>query len=383
MESRTARLVGSYLLLLLGAGAFLIVLALAYPIQAPESPAASLQVLGEAAIVASLLALLVVVIRFTDADPMFRLLAIGSGLLAVSAVADLADEFIALPTTLGIAAEHVFGALGGILLLLGVYRWSTAYLERGGRLTSTEHQLADRNERLALLGRLVRHDIRNDMLVVASWADQLGGDVPDRHQEPVEQIADAADHAIELTSAVSRLTAVLASEETDTEPIDLASVLSGEIQYARKKYPDADIECDEPPDPVYVRADTLLGPVIGNLIENAVEHNDTDRPSVSVAVSEDDDTITLDVADDGPGIPPDQRADLFTGDLTEREHAGMGLGLYLVDTLVDQYGGSVVIDENEPRGCHVSVTLDRAAEPNAESRVLESSPNTQPRRKPR
>lgn len=67
---------------------------------------------------------------------------------------------------------------------------------------------------------------------------------------------------------------------------------------------------------------------------------------------------TLCVADDGPGIPQ-QRRDLFEGRKQGLGSEGMGLGLYLVDTLTRQFGGEVDVRANEPRGTVFSVRLQR------------------------
>jgi signal transduction histidine kinase len=62
------------------------------------------------------------------------------------------------------------------------------------------------------------------------------------------------------------------------------------------------------------------------------------------------------VADDGPGIPDGKKEEV----LMPTESGDGGLGLYLTRTVVEGYGGSVDIEDNEPRGAVVMLHLPRA-----------------------
>ncbi|WP_459987600.1 ATP-binding protein, partial [Natrinema sp. JCM 9743] len=70
--------------------------------------------------------------------------------------------------------------------------------------------------------------------------------------------------------------------------------------------------------------------------------------------------LTLTVADDGPGIPPEER-ELLEGDreITQLRHAS-GLGLWLVNWVVTQAGGRLTFHDNEPRGTVVTLAIPRA-----------------------
>ncbi|ERH06789.1 MAG: histidine kinase-, DNA gyrase B-, and HSP90-like ATPase [Halonotius sp. J07HN4] len=71
------------------------------------------------------------------------------------------------------------------------------------------------------------------------------------------------------------------------------------------------------------------------------------------------DTVTVRVADNGPGVPDDERAEIFGKGETGLDSAGTGLGLYLVKTLVSAYDGSVTVRDNDPEGAVFVVTLSR------------------------
>jgi PAS domain S-box-containing protein len=98
-----------------------------------------------------------------------------------------------------------------------------------------------------------------------------------------------------------------------------------------------------------VRADDLLHDVFSNLVGNAVKHTG-DQAHVSInldSVREDGlRYCRVNVEDDGPGIPDKSKITLFNRSLKGTPRAkGMGLGLYIVKTLVESYGGRVYVED--------------------------------------
>jgi signal transduction histidine kinase len=101
-----------------------------------------------------------------------------------------------------------------------------------------------------------------------------------------------------------------------------------------------------------VRADDLLHDVFSNLVGNAVKHTG-DRTQVSIdldTVRENGrDYCRVMVEDNGPGIPDEFKKMLFTRSLKGTSRAkGMGLGLYIVKTLVENYEGRVWAEDRVP-----------------------------------
>ena len=224
-----------------------------------------------------------------------------------------------------------------------------------------ERKLRERNEELALLNRLVRHDIRDDMALIRGWGRPLYDHVDPDGRENLDRLLDATTHVIELTDTVGDFIEVLHDRESvSLRPIELRATLDSEIEKARTRHEQATIERGGEDGPVYVRATELLSSVFGNLLSNAIQHNDTPEPTVRVVVTADPDVVTVTVADDGSRIP-DGKKDAVFG----RTEAGLadpdcGVGLYLVDTLVQMYDGAVTVADNQPRGSVFEVTLQRA-----------------------
>lgn len=229
----------------------------------------------------------------------------------------------------------------------------------------TALELERERDRLALLNQVVRHDIRNDMAVALGWGETLADRLDGEGRDALERVLDAATHAKDLTTAVADIERVFAGEDPELEPTPLAPVLRDEVDRVRSSF-DFRAESvtirgvDALPDGVRVEASPLLSSVFGNLLDNAVFHNDGDHPEIAVSVEERDASVVVRIADDGPGVPDARKREVFGRGEKGLESAGSGLGLYLVDQLVRSYGGSVWIEDNEPRGAVFCVELPRA-----------------------
>ncbi len=229
---------------------------------------------------------------------------------------------------------------------------------------ASERELARARDQLRALNRVLRHDIRNDMQIVLGIADLLDDHVDEAGQDYLDTITTTGEHVVELTRSSRDLARTVAGEtELPLEPVSLPETLREELDRRRNAFADATLTVEgELPD-VRVRANDLLASVFRNLLNNAVQHSDRDRPTVTVSADllRGDHRVRVRVADDGPGIPADLD-DVFGKGRKGIGSTGTGLGLYLVRSLVDHYGGEVWVEENEPRGTVVVVELPVVAE---------------------
>ena len=208
-----------------------------------------------------------------------------------------------------------------------------------------ERELAATNEELAVINRLVQHDINNDVQLLLIWAEAAKQSAEGEPVKYLDRIENATEHIAELTTVVGDVVDSIAHGETfDLEPIPLERVVTTEVE-KRRTADDATISVVGDLPSVDVCANELLRSLVGNLLNNAVRHNDGDDPNVWVVVEEGDDDVILSVADDGPGISDDQKDEIFGKGSMGTESPGTGIGLYLVDRLAEAYGGSVWIDD--------------------------------------
>jgi PAS domain S-box-containing protein len=227
-----------------------------------------------------------------------------------------------------------------------------------------EWELETKTEELAVINRIVRHDINNDVQMLMGWADGVALHVDEKGQEYVDRILDTCDHIAELT-AIARdfVDSLEGDDQVDLEPVAVADVIESEVEKKGATFDGATISVEGDLPTVDVRANELLSSVFANLLSNAVRHNDTDEPRVTVSAETTDDVVRVRVADNGPGVPADRKDEIFGKGEMGPESPGTGIGLYLVHTLVEQYGGTVRVEDNEPTGAVFVIELPRYTRP--------------------
>jgi signal transduction histidine kinase len=215
-------------------------------------------------------------------------------------------------------------------------------------------------QRLKVANRVLRHDLRNRMNVITGWADELAGHESEDVRVIGERITATADELIELGEQVRLLVETADYAGRPTESVDLGAHVDPLVDRIRDAHPTATVETELPAETrVLVPHPRLLTISVESLLENAVEHNDADRPWVTVTVepaSETGDYTRLHIADDGPGIPEAELEALREGSETPLKH-GSGLGLWLVHWTVTAAGGTVTFEERDPRGSVVTLAF--------------------------
>ena len=214
----------------------------------------------------------------------------------------------------------------------------------------------ERERRLKVLNRVLRHNLRNDLTVVLGMADALDDRIEDddllsildRLQGKAEEVATLSQRAREIERSVRR-------DQFGTESVDVPTTARRVVDAYREEFAGR-IETALPAELVPA-ADGRLHRVLSELVENSIEHGGAD-PTVRVAVEADERTVRITVADDGPGIPR-RELDVVRGDepITQLRH-GSGLGLWLVIWVTETYGGTVAFDAGDD-GTVVTLELPR------------------------
>lgn len=254
--------------------------------------------------------------------------------------------------------------LSMIRILAANTRTALERADRERELADTREQTKRLNRQLSVLNRVLRHDIRNSANVIRGHADLLA-EGTERSTEAAATVREQATELVELGERARDVERVMRSEGHEREAVDVVAAVEAQLERVREEYPAVDARG---PDVEECRAHAhpRIESAIGNVVENAVEHNDRETPRVEVSVSRtEDDRVEVRIADDGPGIPESEVAVLERGYETPLEHAS-GLGLWLVNWLVTASGGDVRFEENDPRGSVVRLRLDAA---NADERA--------------
>jgi len=236
-------------------------------------------------------------------------------------------------------------------------------LDRGrgtvtGRLVSLRDvtERRQREQRLDVLHRLLRHNLRNDLNVVRGNAELARAAATDEGaRDRLETVITTVDGITERSDKIGRLTRILETE--GFTPAALGSVVDDAVRSVRHERADGEITVDVPSGH-RVRGGHSLTAAVEEVIENALEHG---GGAVAVGVDEaagDEDWVVLTVADDGPGIDHHEYRSVVEGEETPLQH-GSGVGLWLVNWIVTQVGGSVAFEGGD-RGTTVRLVLPRA-----------------------
>lgn len=220
------------------------------------------------------------------------------------------------------------------------------------------------SDRLSILNRVLRHDIRNSINVIQGNASliQAGERDPDRAAETI--YSQAADLQA-VSDQARRLKQLMKRAPIEDRTVDVGAIIQEKTGEIRDEYPAVEFET-EVPGSVDIRAPLAIETALGEVLENAAEHNDADSPRVAVSVSAPDaglqadggecGTVCIWIRDNGPGIPEEQLEVLDRGRETALNHTN-GLGLWLVRWVVDASDGEIDFDTDDSDGSTVVIRL--------------------------
>ena len=224
------------------------------------------------------------------------------------------------------------------------------------RLERSRHELA-RQESLASVGAMaavLAHEIRTPLAVLRGSADMLQKRLADdaRGRELVALLQEETDR---LSRLASDLLVFARPRPPERAPADLADVAARAASMLVDRYRGADVRLEVATLPAPVRADAdQLGQAALNLLGNALEVSRTGtrvRLETGAAAG----LAWLRVADEGPGIPPENLERIWLPFFTTRR-GGTGLGLPIVRQIVEAHGGRAEV-ETSPAGTRISLVL--------------------------
>jgi signal transduction histidine kinase len=226
-----------------------------------------------------------------------------------------------------------------------------------------------RGERLAAAGQLaaqITHEIRNPLSSVALNTELLEDEVSSPEaRELLRKIGSEVDRLTGIMEDYLRFARRSAPELAPTdlraELVDLLGFMDGSLRKAG-----VEVDVDLPDGPVIVDADAnQLRQVFLNLVRNAQEAAVGEEPAgadhsprIGVQMTCKDETVTVVVSDNGPGIdlPPDELERIFEAFYT-RKAKGTGLGLPVVQQILSDHEGGVRVAETGPQGTRFEVWL--------------------------
>lgn len=212
-------------------------------------------------------------------------------------------------------------------------------------------------ERLRVLSRILRHDIRNQLNMMRGL-DTVAADLEDDQKQRVEAAVEAVDRLCSVADKARFIERKVAGEN-QSSPRNLVRIVSGAAADIRGEYPDAAIE-DPTAEFVYGDVTDPFATAVAEVARNAIEHNDSPEPHVDTTVAEtlNGEYVDVRIADNGPGIEPKQ-AEIAEGK-RQADQSTMhldGLGLWTARWVMQNSGGRLKFASNAPRGTIVTLRV--------------------------
>ena len=231
-----------------------------------------------------------------------------------------------------------------------------------------ESAMLAENERLrANLLRAVSHDLRTPLTSIMGNADNLltSGetlDDPTKRQLYADIYTDAQwlTGMVENLLSASRMNDGRLSLNMTTELMD--DMISEAIQHMGRRMDAYKVERKKAEELLFVKADArLMIQVVINLLDNAVKYAPPGS-HIWIDLFQADREVHVIVADDGPGIPDDQKAHVFdlfftSGNPTGDSRRGLGIGLALCDSVIKAHRGRISVADHSPQGVQFEFAL--------------------------
>ncbi|NLV13965.1 ATP-binding protein [Haloarcula argentinensis] len=208
-----------------------------------------------------------------------------------------------------------------------------------------------REQRLTVLNRILRHNVRNDLDVVLAYADHIDD------EEIQTGIQESTTDLLELSRKAREAEEVMTASTNPPETVDLTAVAETVVEQFRTDDSPGDISLDCPDEVSITSHRTVVQQALSELVENAVTHTDNDTPQIEISIRADEDgAVEITVKDNGPGLPEREQQILATGTETQLKH-GQGIGLWFVNWAVSQLGGDLQFEQTDPEGSIVRIRL--------------------------
>ena len=276
--------------------------------------------------------------------------------------------------------ENVYGVLGIVMeggeldamensILLSVLgEWAFALENEKSTREKEEAAVLAKNEQLrANLLRAISHDLRTPLTSISGNASNLLAMGQDFDEETRKQLyTDIYENSMWLINRVENLLSITRLVEgrlnlNITEDL-VDDVVAEALRHVNKKSAEHTIVTESGEEFLLARMDPrLIVQVIINIVNNAIEYTPAGS-HITIRSEKKDGTIILSIADDGPGIPDQEKPRVFDmfysgGNPIADSRRNCGIGLSLCRSIIDAHGGDLTVSDNAPHGAVFTFTL--------------------------
>jgi PAS domain S-box-containing protein len=237
----------------------------------------------------------------------------------------------------------------------------------GQDLTLVQHlrAAAEHAERLAGLGRLVAgvvHELNNPLTAVTMYSDALLEKLERARHDPadLEKLRAIRDAGNRIQRLARDLVTYARPSGARIEALDLAAVLDEALRMAKTALKEANAEVERRFElvPEIEGNRASLVQVFVNLVTNAAQAvGAKGQGAIVVALARAPGGVVATVADEGEGMADEIHARAFEPFFTTRPGRGIGLGLPIVQGILERHGGSIALESAPGKWTRVTVTL--------------------------
>lgn len=292
--------------------------------------------------------------------PRFRELAPDSAVLVVTGFADLESSIAAIRAG---AADYLLKPVQPETLRARIRHFAELRRARDD-LESAQRRLVQ-SERLAAIGQMVTglaHESRNALQRAQACLDMLELDLSDR-PDLLDLTARTRRALVELHRLYEEVRSYAAPIHLERQPCDLRGLWREAWEEVREAYPEKnvslrEVECDGLDIKVPVDRHRIEQ-VLRNVFDNALAVS-PEGGEVTIRCSEDalggSPALRLTIADEGPGLTPEQERQIFESFFTTKTQ-GTGLGMAITRRIVEAHGGTISAGNGPVRGAEIAITL--------------------------
>lgn len=196
-----------------------------------------------------------------------------------------------------------------------------------------------RKQQLAVLNRVLRHNLRNEMTVIDGHARMIVDDGPEPYSSYASTIVASSDELLSIGEK-ARQFEELQDRAVIATSVNLHELLIAVRENIEEEYPDASVVIEDDTDRETISTDgEHLWIALWNLVENGIVH-DPGSPSVAVEVELSGAAVEFTVRDSAPKIPNHELTPLRESEESDLQH-GSGIGLWIVQWVADRLGGEL------------------------------------------